>query len=350
MKERYDGLDGLRAISCLGIIAMHIRANAEYAISGWIYDCVVPSLTLFVYLFLMISGFGMFCGYYDRFRQGSVDLNRFYARRYGKILPFFAFLLCIDVIMDRSAAHLIEGITEATLVFGLLPNNQPDVIGVGWTLGVIFLFYMLFPFFVFLCWNKRRAWISLFISCVLNLFCDGYYFSGKFVIESFAPRHNFLYCAPFFIIGGLIWMYRSEINAVFSSRKVICFAVCAAVTAGFFLAARPGLETGLDLNRPGILPLILVCPWLVYAVSCPGKLLNNRIVGYLSRISLELYLAQMVVFRAFEKMHCLYLLGKGWLSFILVWIGVVAGLILFIEIWSRLWKAAIRISGRKRFA
>ena len=29
-RERYDNLDGLRAISCLAIIAMHIKANTSY--------------------------------------------------------------------------------------------------------------------------------------------------------------------------------------------------------------------------------------------------------------------------------------------------------------------------------
>lgn len=32
--EKYDNLDGLRTVSCIGIVAMHIRANAEYQITG----------------------------------------------------------------------------------------------------------------------------------------------------------------------------------------------------------------------------------------------------------------------------------------------------------------------------
>ena len=150
MKERYDNLDGFRAISCLCIIAMHIRANASYNLPS-IMDTIVASWTHFVSLFLMISGFGMFCGYYERFRNGNIDLNSFYKKRYMRLLPFFITLILIDIVMERSLSHVIEGITEATLVFGLLPNNDPNVIGVGWTLGVIFLFYMLFPFVVYLC-------------------------------------------------------------------------------------------------------------------------------------------------------------------------------------------------------
>lgn len=199
--ERYKNLDGLRAISCIGIIAMHIKANTNYQINGWAWDSLIPSLTLLVYLFLMPSGFGMFCGYYERVKNGQVDWNQFFTKRYKKILPFFVFLILLDLVMERSAGHLIEGLTEATLVFGLLPNNNPSVIGVSWTLGVIFLFYMLSPFFVWLCWTKRRAWISLAISCALTVFCSIYFFNKPFVVEDFAARHNFLYCAPYFLGG-----------------------------------------------------------------------------------------------------------------------------------------------------
>lgn len=55
-------------------------------------------------------------------------------------------MLLLDILAERSFSYLIEGLTEATFVFGLLSNNQPDVIGVSWTIGVIFLFYMLFLF------------------------------------------------------------------------------------------------------------------------------------------------------------------------------------------------------------
>lgn len=158
---RFDNLDGLRAIGCLGIIAMHIKANADYQTSSYIYNNMVSTWTVFVYLFLIISGFGMFCGYYEKIKNREIDINQFYLKRYKKLLPFFAFLLVIDVVMERSLDHLIEAFTELTMIFGLLPNNNPNAIGVSWTLGVIFLFYMLMPFFVFLCYNRIRALLSL---------------------------------------------------------------------------------------------------------------------------------------------------------------------------------------------
>ena len=188
MKERYDNLDGLRAISCVCIIAMHIEANADYQIDSWIYKNVIGVWGHLVAFFLMISGFGMFCGYYEKFKSGENNLNSFYSKRYKKILPFFITLILIDIIVQHNTEHIIQGITEATLVFGLLPNNQPEVIGVCWTLGVIFLFYMLFPFAVYLCWDKRRALKTFIYSIVISIFCTIYFFTDKYVIEDFTAR------------------------------------------------------------------------------------------------------------------------------------------------------------------
>ncbi|MBR3311402.1 MAG: acyltransferase [Solobacterium sp.] len=329
LRERYDNLDGLRVISCLAIIGMHIRVNGHYEIGENAIE-IVGSWTHLVPLFLMISGFGMFCGYYEKCKSGEIDLNIFYTNRYKKILPFFTTLILVDVMMDRTFAHVIEGITEATLVFGLLPNNNPSVIGVSWTLGVIFLFYMLFPFFVYLCWTKKRAWASFAASIVLSIFCANYFFSDSFVVEGFSDRHNFLYCAPFFIGGGTAYLNRDTIKRCISRHRCLCFAGCASLI--FFWYVIPNEINNFDTMM--LKNLILFLPWLMYAITVDSKILSNKVMKYLSGISLELYLAQMVIFRFVEKAKCLYLFGRGWTSFVAVWILVVAGLIAFVELWK----------------
>ena len=192
---RFDNLDGLRAISCLCIIGYHVKKWTDMPLAG-IGGRIVSTFTQFVPLFLILSGFGMFCGYYERIKNNKISLNDFYKKRYKKIFPYIAFVLVIYILIERSLPSTIEALTESTLVFGLLPNNNLNVLAIGWTVGVIFLFYMLFPFIVFTCWTKARACLTLGISIVLSLFCSEYFFSEAFVMN-FVPRHNFLYCGPF---------------------------------------------------------------------------------------------------------------------------------------------------------
>lgn len=91
------------------------------------------------------------------------------------------------------------------------------------------------------------------------------------------------------------------------------------------------IDPRIDNSDPGIWLLLLYLPWLCYAIGVNSKILSNKVMKYLSGISLELYLAQMLLFRVVEKANCLYLFGTGWVSFIAVWIAVTIGLIIFIE-------------------
>ena len=41
--------------------------------------------------------------------------------------------------------------------------------------------------------------------------------------------------------------------------------------------------------------------WLLYAIGAKNAFLNNRVARYISNISMEIYLAHMVIFRVIEK-------------------------------------------------
>jgi len=62
-KERYDSLDGLRALACVGIVLMHIMANiAVKPTESWLTTNVIGYTGNFVLLFMMVSAFSMSCG------------------------------------------------------------------------------------------------------------------------------------------------------------------------------------------------------------------------------------------------------------------------------------------------
>lgn len=326
----YNSIDGLRALSCLGIILMHIKANTNYQLGdSFIFERFIPSLTWLVYLFLMISGFGMCVGYLGKFQHGSVNLEAFYKKRYKKILPFFGVLLVIALVMEHSLSTVYEISIEILLLHGLLPNNAVSVIGVCWTLGVIFLFYMLFPAFSVLMKSKKRAWTSLVISLWVVFACDQYFFSDYFVTESFTPRHNFLYCLPLFIGGGLIYLYRDEIKFIGKKYRVFFLVGCLVATIAWYFIPKK-LTTPFYIGT-----LLLMCLWLSYAIGSSSKFLSSKPMRFLSNISMEMYLAQMIVFRIIEKLHLLYIFGNtgigGWISFLSVFALTIIGLICFIK-------------------
>lgn len=247
-KKHYGAIDGLRMIAAFGIVMMHIRANSNYEITGYVYNTIIPSFTNFVFLFMTVSAFGMCCGYYDKILKGRVDFTEFYGKRFKKILPFFGALVFLDIIMSPSVASIYEGFADLTLLFGLLPNaGGISVIGVGWFLGLVFVFYLIFPFFCVLIENKRRAWIAFAVSLIYNFVCANYFEVG---------RTNILYSACFFLAGGLIYLYREEI-AKLNQWIVLGIAGCAVVL--YYL-----------IGGNAMMCLLVSCTLLIYAIIKRG--------------------------------------------------------------------------------
>ena len=232
--DRYEGLDGLKAYAILGIALMHVLANGNFGLTGFIFQKLIPSFTNLVFLFMMVSGFGMCCGYYQKIIDQKISIEDFYKKRYIKIWPYFALLCALDFVISPSRESLFEVFANLTLCQGLLPNMRIEVIGVSWTLAVIFVFYMLFPFFCFLIGNKKRAWGVAGVALVFNYVCVGYFFNTDHIVN-FSPRTNIVYDAIYFIAGGLIFLYRKELAEFASKYKVIAGAILLIATVAYFV-------------------------------------------------------------------------------------------------------------------
>ena len=120
--DRYEGIDGLKAYAIIGIALMHILTNGEYRMGGFVFERMIPSFTNLVFLFMMVSGFGMCCGYYQKFKDQKIGVVDFYKKRYSKIWPYFALLCVLDFVMSPSISALYEVFANLTLCQGLLPN------------------------------------------------------------------------------------------------------------------------------------------------------------------------------------------------------------------------------------
>lgn len=165
--NHYPGLDVVRVIAIAGIVLMHVLANGNYDLSGFLFEKVIGTAGNFTILFMMVSAFGMCCGYYEKFKAGTINIEAFYKRRYEKLWPFFALLCILDVVISPSADSVYEIFANLTMLQGLLPNPQISVVGVSWTLAVIFVFYLLFPFFCFLLFQrKEHGWVLLLLEFI----------------------------------------------------------------------------------------------------------------------------------------------------------------------------------------
>lgn len=320
--DRYDGIDGLKAYAIIGIALMHVLANGEYGIGGFVFERLIPSFTNLVFLFMMVSGFGMCCGYYQKIIDQKISVEDFYKKRYIKIWPYFALLCALDFVISPSKESLFEVFANLTLCQGLLPNAKISVIGVSWTLAVIFVFYMLFPFFCFLIGNKKRAWGVAVAALVFNLLCGTYFFDGNHIVDAlsvgFTPRLNIVYDAIYFIAGGLIFLYRKELAEFASKYKIIAGAILLIATVAYF-----------TVGSSTFTMLFFCVVALVYTLGCNRGILVNPVAKFLGGISFEIYLCHMVIYRVVEKLHLVHLFGNGLLAYIFTAVAVICGSVVF---------------------
>lgn len=318
--QHISTLDGVRALAAIGIVLMHIRANTDYEIDGYFYNKIIPSFTDFVYIFMALSAFGLCCGYYEKVKTGSISLSKFYNKRFYKILPFFACLLFLDLAVSPSVDSLYEVFACLTLMFGFLPDaGNFSVIGVGWFVGMIFVFYLIFPFFCTLLETKGKAWFAFIIAIGLNLSCTYHFNLG---------RHNIIYCFVFLLIGGLIFKYLDILKKIANIRNILLlliFSFILAFSVYFYLS-----------NYQSLIGLLLVTSCtIVVAISLNFKhglgryLLSNKLMSFLSSISMEIYLCHMVIFRGWEKFGLTAVTENHILQYIITSVLTVLGAIAF---------------------
>lgn len=151
-------------------------------------------------------------------------------------------------------------------------------------------------------------------------------------------RHSFLYCLPFFLCGGLIYLYRDEIVNLVKAKKVASIICCITLTVLYLVTPDELLSTDIIVLKT----LLLYASWLFVALGVDSVVLSNSFTTYISGISMEMYLAHMVVFRIIDKLHLSSVFGHGVLDYMVTYFWVVVLLIVGIAIYRKM-ESSVRL-------
>ena len=179
------------------------------------------------------------------------------------------------------------------------------------------------PIYVFLLGNKKRAWLAFGCAVIYNFACSTYFFDEGHIADraavNFSARTNILYCAVYFVAGGLIFLYREELAEFAAKYKVIAGAILLIATVAYFA-----------LGGSTLTMLFFCVAALVYTLGCKrGGVLVNPVAKFLGGISFEIYLCHMVIYRVLEKLRLVHLFGNGLLAYIFTAIAVICGSVVF---------------------
>lgn len=324
---RKTGVDAVRAVSCLGIVATHLYLLGGYSFGRGQFEGIIDSFRALTVVFMVLSGFGITSGYLKRFQDGSIDLEGFFFRRYQKIWPFFCVTTIIGVVFEGTVQGVEEGLMELSLLYGFLPNNcnSLSVNGVCWTLGTIFAFYIFFPFISVLLKNKKRAWMAFAGSIVIMLLMGNLFLTEKFVRTPYINHTNFLFSLPFFLSGCLLSIYQEQISAYIIRHEKIMSVLCAVITATLLLTGDEYLGINVVIYKYWLLGLI----WVGFSMGMNNILFTNKIIKLISKYSMEMYLSHLIIRKALGFLHLSYLLGDNIIIYLLEFLILICGTLCF---------------------
>jgi peptidoglycan/LPS O-acetylase OafA/YrhL len=212
--SRIDSLDILRGLSALAVAVYHLSIFSELTNDGSRANNVIAILGNYgVECFFIISGFCFFY-LYSQASWNRKSLTEFHIKRFFRIAPLFYLAMTSNLVLGEkvgpgfSARMLAENLS---LTFGFFHPNHALVVG-GWSIGIEYVFYLVFPLLALVTRRKSLLWILTFAFLVLAWpwnFHKVYQAisSDQFHTYVQIPNHAFL-----FLLGGILADLRSRIQ------------------------------------------------------------------------------------------------------------------------------------------
>ena len=96
---------------------------------------------------------------------------------------------------------------------------------------------------------------------IFNVICRIYFFDNNHVISGFDVRGNIIYSAMFFMLGGILFLYKNSIYE-FCQKKKILIALLTVIIAGIYFYQ--------GKSEPFIM-LVLFGLLLIYSIASPNN-------------------------------------------------------------------------------
>jgi peptidoglycan/LPS O-acetylase OafA/YrhL len=283
-------IDGLRAISILGVILFHFKF--DFFSGGY----------LGVDVFIVISGFLITSFIFKRLELNKFSFSEFLIRRAKRLLPSFFVVIFLSLIfayfiflpedLVKFCKSLISAASLSSNFFFWLNSGYWDESNINpllhtWSLSLEWQFYLSFSIFSVLIWKLvKLKFYKLTIILFVFLFISSFFSAVLFMDRSMS-----FFLLPFrlyeFLIGSLIYFIRDQKFLIIEKNKEF-FSFF-----GIFLIIFSFIIFDSESNVPGYIALMpcLGATLLIYqSDSIVHNFLKNKIFVYLGLISYSLYL------------------------------------------------------------
>jgi peptidoglycan/LPS O-acetylase OafA/YrhL len=194
MKFKY--IDAVRGFAILAVLAVHVVQKCEQIPS--FLDSAAKLGNYGVQLFFVASAFTLCLSFYERKTREKNPIRNYFLRRYFRIAPmyyfgiFFYFMVRLigKGIFPPEGYDFFSIITNLTFLHGFHPDTFNFIVPGGWSIGVEFVFYAVFPFTLRFVKNTTHALVLILLSIVFSIV--GSYF-WEIIYGEISNKNSFQY-------------------------------------------------------------------------------------------------------------------------------------------------------------
>lgn len=300
--QRVLGFDLLRGICSVGVAFYHVLFYLDLA--------KLYSIGQYgVYIFFVLSGASIYIAYAERIRAGY-DLRKFIAQRFFRLAPLFALVILVAPYIREATFELYKldylktAILNISFAFGLGNPGQLSLVTGAWSLGIEFVFYLIFPVILAFVSGGVLSNIVLLaaVACSQALFVHSQITGAGMLVERWVTYTQFLAFAAYFVAGCVIGrvVLTSKLNTQSIRWQVSLWGVFLLLSASITFSSQPVQDLSLMGGLGFALPVMSIALVLVAGfLHLPRKL---KFIGVaLGNMSYGLYLLHPHVYSGINR-------------------------------------------------
>ncbi len=266
--NRFLGFDLLRGLCALSVALYHLlswQGVADFHLVG----------SYAVYMFFILSGASITIAYADKFKRG-MHWGEFLGRRFFRLAPLYWL-----AVLSRGhfGKHWAQVGLNLSFLFGFANPAVTSRVTGGGSLGIEFVFYLTFPFFLILASGTWRPWLVLAgLTGLQLLYIDSLITVQGDLVKHVAAYTQFMSFIAYFFGGCVIGMVLKR-YPVAELPQWVLWAAFAVLLAALFYSGAHSFDTGVKGAKG--LAFIVAC---LLAVLVSGLLVLRGIMAHVAHM------------------------------------------------------------------